>query len=180
MDNSIETLKSVLESYEKRQSEIRREFMELHPTITENGGARRSNLDDAKKFPDFADKLAEYNHLSRASTNIWAAIREVQSSKQVVQRIQYQTYGNALQILQKVFPNVNLQPNIYQADGSGVYAEAKSVDQLTAEKDDLYQKTAAVQGTIQQRQQILKAIDVVYDKYINEAKAKQETSSRSR
>lgn len=153
---------------------------EKHPGALyyETDIVRKTNGDDMKRFPDFAEKLAEYNKLQEIEKDLSDLIGKAEWMKKQEKKTKQDEKMKDFSFLKQTFPGVDLNDSIYLVaeNGKDVYKTKKSLEQLLQEKDALYQKAANFQGTINQRQAILQAIDKVYGQYIENVELEQEVN----
>ena len=175
-----EALNAQLANIEKQKSEIVKRFIEVHPTtihMVENNGGNLVKTDspshagDLKKYDDFQYEAAEYERLSQMANKIREILNKAEVLENAQKKAQQEEDLKDINLLRKTFPNVDISNYYYilSSDGKSSTKAIKSLEQLQTEKENLYQKVSQYQGTIQERQALLQAVDKVYDEFIEKA-----------
>lgn len=133
---------------------------------------RQTNLDDMKKYPEWNDKVDE---LRKEEQRLSDMIKQSNMEKTRNQIQEQQETSRNMKLLRQTFPGADLTDSYYEVaeDGKSAYKIMKSLEQLSAEKEALYQRLSQIEGTVQQKKEILDAIDKVYDGYISRATIQQ-------
>jgi hypothetical protein len=131
---------------------------------------------DWGKFPDLADKLREHDELIEKRKELYKIIQEEEVSMRMEQEKIAREKQNDLNLLRQTFPGIDLNNYQYSAGktASEIFKIMKSEEQLIDERENLYQMTSQVQGTIHQRKAILETIDRIYGDYITKITPNQE------
>ena len=175
-----EALNAQLANIEKQKSEIVKRFIEVHPTtihIVENNGDNLVKTDspshagDLKKYDDFQYEAAEYERLSQMADKIREILDKAEVLEKTQKKAQQEEKLKDITLLRKTFPNIDISDYYYilSSDGKSSTKAMKSLEQLQAEKENLYQKVSQFQGTIHERQALLQSIDKVYDEFMAKA-----------